>query len=257
MKNHMGFLPTTGEFSATGLDLPENLTPEQWAEAGLEIAKTGSASKWWLGDWWKFAEHKYGDRKAIVESDDWDGPKFQTCMDAGWVASEFETSLRKEVLSFNHHKEVISLPHDWRMKLLDEAEAESLSIRALRQRVKEVKNYVAQGWTPDQEARREAVEAGQAVVANMTAGTDVALIAWADANGYLERIDRQSVWGNPFELDKDGDRDEVCNKFEVYFDMKTSLHRSVRNLQGKVLGCWCYPARCHGNHLKDKAHADD
>lgn len=32
-------------------------------------------------------------------------------------------------------------------KLLDEAEANGLSCSAIRQRVKEVKQYVAQGWT--------------------------------------------------------------------------------------------------------------
>lgn len=90
MKNHTGFLPLTGEVTATSLDLPDELSPAQWVEAGLEIARTGSASKWWLGDWWKYAEHKYGDRKAIVESEEWDGPAFQTCKDVGMVAAAFE-----------------------------------------------------------------------------------------------------------------------------------------------------------------------
>ena len=252
MKNHMGFLPLTGEITATGLELPENLTPEQWAEAGMEIARTGSASKWWLGDWWKFAEHKYGDRKAIVDSENWDGPAFQTCKDAGWVASEFERSLRKDLLSFNHHKAVISLPHDWRMKLLDEAEVDGLSVRALVQRVKEVKQHVAQGWTPDQEARQAIVKDGGTVLANMH-GDDAALISWADAQGLLERIDRQSDWGNPFEMGKDGNRETVIASFKVYYDLKPSLQKRIGELRGKVLACWCCPESCHGEVLIEAA----
>lgn len=261
MQNHMGFLPQTGEFSATAMNLPDGLTPEQWANAGLEIARTGSASKWWLGDWWNYGGHNYGDRKGIVESDEWDGPKFQTCADAGWVAAEFETSLRKEVLSFNHHKAVIQLPHEWREKLLSEAERDKLSVRAITQRVKEVGSYVAQGWTPDQERRRNEVEKGGTVLANMSKDAsgnvaDLALIRWADAEGYLQRIDRQSDWGNPYELGKDGDRDTVIESFRIYFDRKLSLHKRLGELRGKVLACWCCPEACHGEVLIEEANRD-
>jgi hypothetical protein len=61
---------------------------------------------WWIGDWWAFGEQRYGDRKAITEADDWDGPAFQTCADAAMVCRAFETSRRREVLSFTHHAEV-------------------------------------------------------------------------------------------------------------------------------------------------------
>lgn len=255
MRNDMGFLPTTGEFSATGLDLPDGLAPEQWAQAGMEIARTGSASKWWLGDWWRYGEHKYGDRKSIVESDDWDGPKFQTCVDAGTVASRFESTRRRVLLSFRHHAEVVSLPADWQDQLLDEAERDSLSCSKLRQRVKEIKSYVAQGWTPDQEARREKVRAGDTVLANMHG--DEALIRWADAEGYLARIDRQSEWGNPFELGKDGDRATVIESYRIYFERKLSLHKRLGELRGKVLACWCCPEACHGEVLMEELRRAD
>ena len=70
-------------------------------------------------NWWAYGEHRYGDRKAIVESDDWEGLKFQACMDCGMVAKAFDPSLRSEVLSFSHHRVLVSLPEDWRTKLLD------------------------------------------------------------------------------------------------------------------------------------------
>ena len=59
--------------------------------------------------------------------------------------------------------------------------------------------------------------------------------------------------GNPYELDQDGDRDTVCDSFEHYFKRKYGLHKELHTLKGKVLGCWCYPKRCHGNHLKKLA----
>jgi hypothetical protein len=51
-----------------------------------------------------FGEHRYGERKALVESDDWQGPIFQTCMDAANTCRAFETYRRREVLSFSHRR---------------------------------------------------------------------------------------------------------------------------------------------------------
>lgn len=104
-------------------------------------------------------------------------------------------------------------------------------------------------WTEDELDRRATVEAGGTVVANLHQDTDRALLAWARKAERFERIDRNSDWGNPFELGPDGDRDTVCDSFEIYFGRKYSLHDRVLGLQGKVLGCWCYPQRCHGDHL--------
>jgi hypothetical protein len=51
-----------------------------------------------VGDWWAFGESRYGDRKALVTSDGWEGPKYQTCMDAAWVSRKFAKPLDVERL---------------------------------------------------------------------------------------------------------------------------------------------------------------
>lgn len=104
-------------------------------------------------------------------------------------------------------------------------------------------------WTEDELDRRAIVEAGGTVVANLHQDTDRALLAWARSTGRFVRIDRNSEWGNPFEIPADGDRDTVCDSFEIFFPRKFSLHNRLDELRGKVLGCWCYPNRCHGNYL--------
>ena len=57
---------------------------------------------------WPFPSRLPGvpERKAIVEAEDWEGPDFQTCMNAASVCRAFETSRRREVLSFRHYAEV-------------------------------------------------------------------------------------------------------------------------------------------------------
>lgn len=104
-------------------------------------------------------------------------------------------------------------------------------------------------WSESELDRRAIVENGGTVVANMHQETDRALIHWAKTTGRFARIDRNSDWGNPFEIPSDGDRDTVCDSYEIFFPRKFSLHNRLDELKGKVLGCWCFPQRCHGDFL--------
>jgi hypothetical protein len=104
-------------------------------------------------------------------------------------------------------------------------------------------------WTESELNRRAIVEMGGTVVANMHQGSDRALLTWARSADCFVRIDRNTDWGNPFEIPSDGNRDTVCDSFEIFFPRKFSLHNRLDELRGKVLGCWCFPSRCHGDYL--------
>jgi len=134
-------------------------------------------------------------------------------------------------------------------------ENDGILTNEISQRAKELTKE--KQWKQDELERKATVEDGGTVVANMRNGGDEALISWAKENGHFQRIDRNSQWGNPYELGKDGDRDTVCNSHIYYFKKKLSLHQQLMDLKGKVLGCWCYPERCHGNYLKDLADGTD
>lgn len=64
-------------------------------------------------------------------------------------------------------------------------------------------------------------------------------------------IGRGSPYGNPFVLGRDGDRDEVCDRFEA--EILPAL--DVTALAGKDLVCFCAPKRCHGDAILRKANA--
>jgi hypothetical protein len=61
---------------------------------------------------------------------------------------------------------------------------------------------------------------------------------------------RGSRYGNPFVIGRDGDRDEVCDKFEqlILPDL------DVSKLRGKDLVCFCKPKRCHCDSIIRKAN---
>lgn len=90
---------------------------------------------------------------------------------------------------------------------------------------------------------------GETIVVNQK--TDLATIRYAESKGLYVRADRFSDWGNPFEMGKDGDRDEVCKNYENhYLPFKPSLLNKLNELKGKALGCWCSPEKCHCDTLK-------
>lgn len=62
-------------------------------------------------------------------------------------------------------------------------------------------------------------------------------------------IGRPSKWGNPFEIGKDGTREEVIQKFKEYLTLSPLLMEELNELNGKTLGCWCSPRPCHGDVL--------
>lgn len=68
------------------------------------------------------------------------------------------------------------------------------------------------------------------------------------------RIDRQTKWGNPYPMHHESMRDEVCDKYEKWFEtMELGRCRDIAELKGaKRLGCWCKPLRCHGDYLKKR-----
>jgi hypothetical protein len=63
-------------------------------------------------------------------------------------------------------------------------------------------------------------------------------------------IGRGSKYGNPFIMGKDGNRDEVCDKYEGYVEANPSMKADfISELKGKDLVCYCAPRRCHGDYL--------
>jgi hypothetical protein len=121
---------------------------------------------------------------------------------------------------------------------------------------REVAKKPTDDWRQDEKDRQAEVFRGLTVVANASA--DKNLICWAEGKGLAVRIDRGTRYGNPFILDEDGDRDEVCDAYERhYITRKPSITDRIDagDLTGKVLVCHCYPQRCHGDCLAAEANS--
>ncbi|HHN8406098.1 TPA: DUF4326 domain-containing protein [Morganella morganii] len=61
---------------------------------------------------------------------------------------------------------------------------------------------------------------------------------------------RGTLWGNPYAIGIDGDREEVIRKFKYDFDRDylkggKEFKEKLKELRGNILGCHCKPYACH------------
>jgi hypothetical protein len=82
-------------------------------------------------------------------------------------------------------------------------------------------------------------------------------------------VGRPTLNGNPFEIGKDGSRDDVCYKFDKWLDTGENFGNKAATeerrqwilshlpeLKGFDLVCWCWPNKCHAISLAIRANRD-
>lgn len=121
----------------TGLVIHGDPALEAWIEAGKTLRELDSSIHWWIGDWLNYGQKKYG--ITYEEAMKKTGFAYQTLMDDKWIASRIGFSLRKEILTWGHHRIVASLPPHQQETLLNLAVDRKLTIDQLRAQVKQVK----------------------------------------------------------------------------------------------------------------------
>ena len=102
-------------------------------DIGQKLQSVSRSVMWWIGDWLRFGERRWGEMYAQAVEDTGRGE--DTLRAAKWVAEKFENVRRRTDCSWSHHKEVAALPPAEADELLDLAEREGLSTRELRAEV--------------------------------------------------------------------------------------------------------------------------
>jgi N6-adenosine-specific RNA methylase IME4 len=121
-----------GKLTKTAWQLPADIPFEQWKAIGIALTEIGAAVAWWIGDWWVFGEHAYGDRLKAAREGIFGSYTFQALMDIGWVCRSIATSLRSEVLEFGHHRLVAPLAAKEQQQWLERAARGEWTIQQLR-----------------------------------------------------------------------------------------------------------------------------
>jgi N6-adenosine-specific RNA methylase IME4 len=129
--------------SKIALTLPDDLPFSEWASIGDALTQAEQSVMWWVGDWWAYGERQgYGERSHILEDLRVKGhspPALGTCMNAAVVARKFQTSRRREVLAWDHHRAVAALDESEQDWMLDRAQANSWTCAQIRDEVRRYK----------------------------------------------------------------------------------------------------------------------
>lgn len=135
-----------GVLTETSYQLPENLNLGEWLAIGETLQRMERSVMWWLGDWWRYGERKYGEMASQASRDavkDITGYTYNTVRRAADVAGAFESARRRADVPFTYHQEVAALPVSEAESLLDEVEQTGLKRADLRDKVKERKQVIA------------------------------------------------------------------------------------------------------------------
>ncbi len=78
--------------------------------------------------------------------------------------------------------------------------------------------------------------------------------------GMIIYVGRPSILGNPYEIGKDGSREEVIKKYRKWLWVMHKSNGNARKILDKLvdiakkheikLGCWCAPRECHADVIK-------
>jgi hypothetical protein len=124
--------------TATAWSPSADLTVSDWARQGRWLGALGRGSGWWIGDWLRYGNARYGDRYGPAAQVT--GYDVQSLRNMSYVAGRFEVPRRRAGLSFSHHAVLASLLLEDQELWLDRAEAGGLSVNLLRVELRRVRD---------------------------------------------------------------------------------------------------------------------
>jgi len=122
-----------------GLDLPEDVSLDEYTEVGRLLLDVGSRIQWLLGDWIVYGDQwEYGETYAALAEEF--GYEVGTLHTYAWVCREVDFSTRVENLSFSHHREVAKYEPEMQRRLLQMAVENGWSAKEFNKRIRELES---------------------------------------------------------------------------------------------------------------------
>lgn len=145
--------PARATLTLTGLELPEDLTYEEWLGVMAKLFTLEKVTNWAIGDALYFGERKYGERYAhALALSEATGINVDSIRNAMWVSERVPSVVRRLTsLSWTHHQAVAALDPEAQDALLAKAEEHEMSVSALKDAVRAYKKALENGGEPPEE----------------------------------------------------------------------------------------------------------
>lgn len=124
------------ELSTTNLTFKRDVSKEEWMDVFKALKQVEGCVQFWIGDCLAYRQQKWGMYDDIAEETGMDKSTLATYKS---ISQNVKPLLRNKELSFNHHKEVASLPPEKQELFLNMAVEDKLSVRDLRNKIKKEK----------------------------------------------------------------------------------------------------------------------
>lgn len=133
-----------------GWEPPDKLDRAGWLAAGTSLAEFGRVNNWWVGDWIRYGNARWGEK--YVEAARITGLDGKTLRNIAYVASRFDLSRRRDKLTWTHHAEVAALAPAQQEEWLDRVLEQRLSPGDLRLELRAVQRALKPAAGGDGEA---------------------------------------------------------------------------------------------------------
>lgn len=127
-------LGAVGLLSATSLDLPADLSYENYESFGTALGAFDRACRWWVGDWLLLGEERFSDRYA--QAAHLTGLSEQTLLNRVTVSRSIPPTRRNHLVSYTCHVAVAPLTAREQKKWLTYAEKHGSTVAELRAAMK-------------------------------------------------------------------------------------------------------------------------
>lgn len=121
---------TTSAISKVAWIPQEDLGQAEWLSTGRRLGTIGRCSQWWIGDWIRYGNARWGEKYA--EAARVTGYDVASLRNMAWVAAQFDLSLRSDKLSWSHHVLLAPLDAEVQRHWIERAEEARLSVADLR-----------------------------------------------------------------------------------------------------------------------------
>jgi hypothetical protein len=119
-----------GAISRVAWQPHRDLDQAEWLASGRRLGAIGRGSQWWIGDWVRYGIGRWGE--YFKEAAKVSGYDVTSLRDMARIASQFDSSLRSDKLSWNHHVLIAHLEPEQRQYWIQRAEEDRLSVADLR-----------------------------------------------------------------------------------------------------------------------------
>jgi hypothetical protein len=169
---------------------PRCETYEEWSEIGRTLRRVHNSVLWWVGDWLLYGQRKWGESyaQAIQETD----YSYDHLRRVYAVSKSFPPELRRDTLSWSHHREVMYLDNTNKQKWLDKAEECEWSSIRLRdelfaQKIETREQFIDR--TTASEVEQQAIEAAKVLTKKeqITEEFRATRIAWKSKMVYFPK----------------------------------------------------------------------